>query len=228
MQSQFFDPTQASNPDPPTNPAPTHPPAKRIFLYDGQIFEDPGPTYRIRDVLEALASTYPELDVERGTWHSRRLPDGTEEITFVKVTGEKGSEPEPPAGQAGFLETPSAADPPLLPGPTASAPRRVFLYDGQIFEDPGPAYTTREVLTFLASTYPELENGTWHSRRLPDGTEEITFVKVTGEKGSQPPRARLGPDLSPQQLAAWFSWNRPTCKPPVSSSVLSRLRKQAT
>jgi hypothetical protein len=27
-------------------------------------------------------------------------------------------------------------------------------------------------------------NGTWTSRTLPDGAEEITFVKVTGEKGN--------------------------------------------
>ena len=43
--------------------------------------------------------------------------------------------------------------------------------------------TKKDVLAFLAQTYPELENGTWHSRVLPDGSEEITFVKVTGEKG---------------------------------------------
>jgi PRTRC genetic system protein C len=61
--------------------------------------------------------------------------------------------------------------------------KRVFVYDGQYFEDPGPEYTIEDVLNFLAQTYPELENGAWHSRRMPDDTEEITFVKVTGEKG---------------------------------------------
>ncbi len=61
--------------------------------------------------------------------------------------------------------------------------KRVFVYDGQYFEDPGAEYTIEDVLRFLAQTYPELENGAWNSRLMPDDTEEITFVKVTGEKG---------------------------------------------
>lgn len=71
--------------------------------------------------------------------------------------------------------------------------KRVFVYDGEYFEDPGPKYSIEDVLGFLAQSYPELENGTWHSRDLPDGAQEITFVKVTGEKGS---------DLSPALIAA--------------------------
>lgn len=61
--------------------------------------------------------------------------------------------------------------------------RRVFVYDNQRFEDPGAEYSTQDVLRFLAETYPELTTATWHSRTLPDGVEEITFVKVTGDKG---------------------------------------------
>jgi PRTRC genetic system protein C len=196
MQTEFFDQPQGTDPDQPANP--TGQPPKRVFLYDGQVFEDPGPGYSIRDVLEALATTYPEL--ETGTWHRRTLPDGTDEITFVKVTGEKGSQDESEGEQANFFD-PATTGPPLLPGPTTPATKRIFLYDGQIFEDPGPEYTVRDVLDFLARTYPELENGTWHRRTLPDGTEEITFVKVTGEKGSQPPALRPGRDLNPRQLA---------------------------
>lgn len=70
---------------------------------------------------------------------------------------------------------------PLLTGPV----KRVFVYDGQYFEDPGSEYQVQDVLNFLAETYPELERGTWSSRTLPDGSEEITFVKVTGEKGGR-------------------------------------------
>ena len=66
----------------------------------------------------------------------------------------------------------------------AGQSRRLFAYDGQFWEDPGPQYSIEEVMAFLADTYPELRHGTWSSRALPDGTEEITFVKVTGEKGS--------------------------------------------
>ncbi len=67
--------------------------------------------------------------------------------------------------------------------PTGSPRKRLFAYDSQYWQDPGPEYTVEDVLSFLADTYPELKNGTWSSRTLPDGTEEFTFVKVTGEKG---------------------------------------------
>ena len=69
-------------------------------------------------------------------------------------------------------------------GGTGQPRRRLFAYDGQFWEDPGSQYAIEEVMAFLADTYPELRHGTWSSRTLPDGTEEITFVKVTGEKGS--------------------------------------------
>lgn len=81
----------------------------------------------------------------------------------------------------------------ILNEPATNKPKkRVFLYDGQYFEDPGPEYTITDVLNFLAQTYPELENGTWHSRLMPDDTEEITFVKVTGDKGGTPPHTGQG------------------------------------
>jgi PRTRC genetic system protein C len=198
MQTEFFDQAQDANPGQPANSTGQTP--KRVFLYDGQVFEDPGPDYSIRQVLEALATTYPEL--ETGVWHRRTLPDGTDEITFVKVTGEKGGQAESEGQQADFFDPAATAGPPLLPGPTAPANKRIFLYDGQIFEDPGSEYTVRDVLDFLARTYPELESGAWHRRSLPDGTDEITFVKITGEKGSQPLAVRPGHDLSPRQLAA--------------------------
>jgi len=83
--------------------------------------------------------------------------------------------------QQNFFDQQSQTDAPRLNPP--AQPKRVFVYDGAYFEDPGPEYTVQDVLNFLAQTYPELEQGTWHSRTLPDGTEEITFVKVAGEKG---------------------------------------------
>jgi PRTRC genetic system protein C len=93
-----------------------------------------------------------------------------------------------PNGQQSFDSSP--ADPtanPLKP--------RLFYYDGQLFEDPGPAYKPEEVLNFLSATYPELARGSYTSRIMPDGTEEITFHKVTGEKGApaaaQPPASTL-------------------------------------
>jgi len=72
----------------------------------------------------------------------------------------------------------------LLPGPIQPPAKRRFVYDGQMFEDPGPRYSIREVLAFLSETYPELSSGSWTSRSRPDGSEEITLVKVSGEKGA--------------------------------------------
>ncbi|RMG66377.1 MAG: hypothetical protein D6722_15115, partial [Bacteroidetes bacterium] len=79
----------------------------------------------------------------------------------------------------------------LLPGPTATPPRLLFYYDNQLFEDPGPEYSNRDILNFLAETYLELRQGSWSSRTLPDGTEEVTFHKVTGEKGTRVTAAQL-------------------------------------
>ena len=99
-----------------------------------------------------------------------------------------------------------------LPGPTA---RRVFVYANQVFADPGPEYTVQDVLDFLAQTYPELGHATWHSRRLPDGSEEITFVKVTGEKGSQA-------GITPRQLITCLDQLTPAHLPAIT--LLDRLR----
>jgi PRTRC genetic system protein C len=71
-----------------------------------------------------------------------------------------------------------------LNDPVPSGQKRVFVYDGQYWDDPGPAYTPNDVRLLLAKTYPALENGAWTSRILPDGVEEITFVKTMGEKGA--------------------------------------------
>ncbi len=205
MQSKFFDSQQTENTPSRAYQTPDQPVGNRLFLYDGQVFEDPGPEYSIQDVLDFLAQTYPELG--NGTWTSRTLPDSTEEITFVKVTGEKGSGATS-GNEVSLFDLPP--DRPLLPGPVAEPPaRRLFLYDGQVFEDPGPEYSVQDVLNFLAKTYPELGNGTWTTRTLPDdatgAVEEITFVKVTGEKGNG-----SGAPLNPRQLAACLDRLSPT------------------
>lgn len=194
MQSNFFDPSQSENDGPKAYQTPERPAVKRVFLYDNQVFEDPGREYSTQDVLNFLSQTYPELG--NGTWTSRTLPDGTEEITFVKVTGEKGSDTTTGSGVSLFDLPPQR---PLLPGPVSQPTRRVFLYDNQVFEDPGPEYSVQDVLNFLATTYPELGNGTWTSRNLPDGGEEITFVKVTGEKGGEAVRSN-GNSITPRHL----------------------------
>ncbi|NJN99057.1 MAG: hypothetical protein HC875_35675 [Anaerolineales bacterium] len=79
--------------------------------------------------------------------------------------------------QTGFFNSPA-------PEPLNTIPpkKRIFSYDNQYFEDPGPQYSPEEVMRLLARTYPALENGSWTSRTLADGSEEITFVKVAGEK----------------------------------------------
>ncbi len=87
-----------------------------------------------------------------------------------------------------FDAPPGSAQQPLNGQPSAAPYRaRQFYYDGQLFEDPGPEYTPQDILNFLSNTYPELRQGTWTQRTLPDGTAEITFHKVTGEKGAAPP-----------------------------------------
>ena len=66
-------------------------------------------------------------------------------------------------------------------GGSAQRERR-FMYDNREFDDPGPQYAIRDVMKFLAETYPELANGSWTTTNLGD-YDVITFYKVTGEKG---------------------------------------------
>lgn len=62
---------------------------------------------------------------------------------------------------------------------------RKFIYDSVEYGDPGAEYTTQQVMESLANSFPELKNGTWRTRFIPEqGIEEITFVKVSGEKGA--------------------------------------------
>ncbi len=84
----------------------------------------------------------------------------------------------------------TAATPPLIEGdytvqPPAPRPRR-FMYDGKTFDDPGPQYSIRDVMGFLAQSYPELANGSW-TKTPYDDYDLLTFYKVTGEKGNVSP-----------------------------------------
>jgi len=89
-----------------------------------------------------------------------------------------------------------ATMPPPRQNPYQQQVRRVFLYDNQVFEDPGPDYSNDDVLKFLAGTYPELSGGSWTTRQVQDEhglpVEEVTFAKVVGEKGVE-----TGNSLSP-------------------------------
>ncbi len=101
------------------------------------------------------------------------------------------------------VNLPPCLDPLLLPGPIYRP--RHFYYDGQRFEDPGPEYSPQDILNFLAVTYPELRQGSWTQRPRPDGTAEITFHKVTGEKGATVTAAQLLEALDnvqPRRIAA--------------------------
>jgi PRTRC genetic system protein C len=102
---------------------------------------------------------------------------------IIILDGQTTTEQAHSQGQSDFFNQPDASGKPA---------KRLFKYDGQYYEDPGLEYSVQDILNFLAQTYPELASGTWSSRTLPDGTEEITFVKVTGEKGVE---------VSPQVLA---------------------------
>jgi PRTRC genetic system protein C len=132
-------------------------------------------------VRNLLAQTYPEL--AQATWTETPQADGSVLIEFVKVAGEKGQ-------QSSFFDEQASGFPPRQQQPSQSSPpptngpvQRIFIVNGQVWGDPGPEYTITQIRDSFAQTYPELSQATWTSRLMPDGTEEITFVKVSGEKG---------------------------------------------
>jgi len=60
---------------------------------------------------------------------------------------------------------------------------RVFRYNDQTYQDPGPEYTVDEVKKHLSSIYPEVAQAEVQTKDKEDGTQEITFVKRAGTKG---------------------------------------------
>lgn len=61
--------------------------------------------------------------------------------------------------------------------------KRVFKYQGQTYDDPGPEYSVEEVKKHLAGIFPEVSQAEVQEKELDDGSLEITFVKRAGTKG---------------------------------------------
>ena len=131
--------------------------------------------------------------------------------------------------QTNFFSQPQNP-PPQLNAPANPPRRRVYVYDNQYFDDPGPDYTPQDVLRLLAQSYPELENGTWTTRTMPDGAEEIAFVKVTGEKGNTvSPRlivTSLFNQTSPASIQAIETLKELAASGPLSANELLALAPQ--
>lgn len=65
------------------------------------------------------------------------------------------------------------------------SPARVFVYNDEAWDDPGPEYTDDDVRKHLATFYPELANATIERRDLDDGRTEVRFAKRAGTKGAR-------------------------------------------
>jgi PRTRC genetic system protein C len=119
-----------------------------------------------------------------------------------------GQGAQPGSGPQAIQGYQPLADPAADPQPRVQGGyrKRLFQYSGQHWEDPGPEYTNAQVMATLAQSYPELENGTWSERELADGTIEVTFVKVYGEKGADVTARliahRLGQETQPTAIKA--------------------------
>lgn len=103
------------------------------------------------------------------------------QVNFFDAQGQ--GQPQPQA--IGSYTPPQPGQPQVVNSSPNGAAKRVFFYNDRFFQDPGPEYTVQDVLVALAGSYPELANGTWHTQILPDGTEQISFAKVSGEKGAE-------------------------------------------
>lgn len=71
---------------------------------------------------------------------------------------------------------------------------RIFKYNDQEWGDPGQEYTVEDVRKQLASFLPEIARAGVEKKKLPDGTEQITFVKRSGTKGIDANQFPLGTD----------------------------------
>lgn len=63
-------------------------------------------------------------------------------------------------------------------------PARVFTYNDQSWDDPGPEYSNDDVRKHLAGFFPELANAEAQIRDLDDGRQEVKFVKRAGTKAN--------------------------------------------
>lgn len=67
---------------------------------------------------------------------------------------------------------------------TTNPARRVFVYDGHRFDDPGAEYSVEQVQNHLVLYFPAIAHAVVEEKTLPDGTREITFRKQVARKGS--------------------------------------------
>jgi PRTRC genetic system protein C len=66
--------------------------------------------------------------------------------------------------------------------PSATPTRRLFIYDGREFPDPGPQFTPDEVREQMAQFFPDLINADVTSE-VKDGVQRVGFKKRIGTKG---------------------------------------------
>jgi PRTRC genetic system protein C len=73
------------------------PASKRVFIYDGREFPDPGPQFTPDEVREQLAQFFPDLINADVTSETK---DGVQRVAFKKRIGTKGGDGPSPAGAA--------------------------------------------------------------------------------------------------------------------------------
>jgi PRTRC genetic system protein C len=66
---------------------------------------------------------------------------------------------------------------------TDNSARRVFVYEGHRFDDPGAEYSVEQVQNHLVVYFPAVAHAAVEEKTLPDGTREITFRKQVARKG---------------------------------------------
>lgn len=66
---------------------------------------------------------------------------------------------------------------------TSNPARRIFVYDGHRFDDPGAEYSVEQVQNHLVVYFPAVAHAAVEEKTLPDGTREITFRKQVARKG---------------------------------------------
>ena len=67
---------------------------------------------------------------------------------------------------------------------TSNPSRRVFVYEGHRFDDPGAEYSVEQVQNHLVVYFPAVAHAAVEEKALPDGTVEVTFRKQVARKGS--------------------------------------------
>lgn len=61
---------------------------------------------------------------------------------------------------------------------------RIFKYNDNTFQDPGPEWSVEDVKSALAQSFPEIAQSTTTQRDLGNGDTEIVFIKKSGTKGA--------------------------------------------